>query len=378
MYVCMSAVHREQKLEVERRKKELDAVKDCSFAPHRATSLNKGGGGGGGGGGGSSRKGDGVDRAGDRSGSRKNALTAAIDAAAVAVVHPTAGSSEEGEEEEEEEVTKTTFRYGSEPLFYVSDIKEEDNCNNHHYYPPTLDEYSLETARNHHHQPYPHHHQPHPNHQPHHHSVRDNYGSARVDLTADTPRPRHAAAAATGKVPLPIRSTVSPVYPYDATALDPEDRGGSSSSSASSSSSSRPSYDNSMWVAPSQMMGRHSSCSRTDHDRVGRNLIRSPVRFGPSSSSSTALPLDDELMQEALYIDDEVGGDYADITLDDLLSGRHHEGMDHDRNRTRTTAAALSSAASSSSSSRWKSAAADDEYGDMDDDDGYAPGIEYE
>jgi hypothetical protein len=66
--------------------------------------------------------------------------------------------------------------------------------------------------------------------------------------------------------------------------------------------------------------------------------------------------------------DYEVGVDYADITLDDLVSGRHHEGMDHDRNRTVVSS-------SSSSSSRWKSAAADEEYDDMD---GYSQGIEYE
>lgn len=290
---------REQKLEVERQKKELDALKDCSFAPHRA-SLSKG----------SREAGSSIDRAGDRNG-HKNALTAATRAT---VVHPAVG---------EEEVSKPTFRYGSEPLFYVSDINDED----HNY--TAVDEYSLETARN------PHHHQ--------HHPVRDNYGTVRVDVTATTPRPRHAAA---GKVPLPIRSTVSPVYPYDATALDPEDRGGSASSSSSSSSS-----------RPSQLS------RRTDQDHVGRNLVRSPVRFGPPSSSS-ALHLDDDVVVPTS--DYEVGVDYADITLDDLVSGRHHEGMGHDRNRT---------VASSSSSSRWKSAATDDEYDDMD---GYAQGIEYE
>ena len=292
---------REQKLEVERRKKELDALKDCSFAPHRV-SLSKG-----------SREGVSMDRdrAADRNG-HKNALTAATRAAAV---HP-AGS--------EEEVSKPIFRYGSEPLLYVSDINDED----HNF--PTVDEYTLETARN------SHHHQ--------HHPVRDNYGTVRVDVTAATPRPLHATAA--GKVPLPIRSTISPVYPYDATALDPEDRGGSASSSSASSS------------RPSQVS------RRTDQDHVGRNLIRSPVRFGPpSSSSSFALHLDDDVVV-APTSDYEVGVDYADITLDDLVSGRHHEGMDHDRNRT-----------VSSSSSRWKSAAADDEYDDMD---GYAQGIEYE
>jgi hypothetical protein len=304
---------REQKLEVERRKKELDALKDCSFAPHRV-SLSKG-----------SREGGIVssidhdhhrDRAtaGYRNG-HKNALTAATRATAV---HPVVVGSEE-------EVSKPTFRYGSEPLFYVSDINDED----HNY--PTVDDYSLETARN------PHHHQ--------HHSVRDNYGTVRVDVTAATPRPLHAGAA--GKVPLPIRSTVSPVYPYDATALDPEDRG----SSASSSSSSRPSQ-----------VGR-----RTDQDHVGRNLVRSPVRFGhpfsSSSISSFALHLDDDVVAPTSNY--EVGVDYADITLDDLVSGRQHEGMGHDRNRT----------APSSSSSRWKSAVADDEFDDMD---GYSQGIEYE
>lgn len=297
---------REQKLEVERRKKELDALKDCSFVPHRV-SLSKG-----------SREGGSIDRdrAGDRNG-HKNALTTTTRATAV---HPTGN---------EEEVSKPIFRYGSEPLLYVSDINDED----HNY--PTVDEYTLETARN------PHHHQ--------HHPVRDNYGTVRVDVTATTPRPLHAAAA--GKVPLPIRSTISPVYPYDATALDPEDRGGSASSSSSSSS------------RPTQVS------RRTDQDHVGRNLIRSPVRFGPpsSSSSSFALHLDDDVMV-ASTSDYEVGVDYADITLDDLVSGRHHEGMDHDRNRTVVSS-------SSSSSSRWKSAAADEEYDDMD---GYSQGIEYE